>query len=369
MALSKEQKLLNKIGKDTELEGLQGNIDLLSKYGLMQYDLAFKSTFKYAGMCAIILKYLVPYFRNKSVEDILRMIKSKYIDTGHTYGEAFQSEFPLRENEDADIHSKKNIYDLRFDIEVPVQQTDKSCRNIEIHTVNIIMDIEMQKDYNVKYPMVSRAMYYAASLLRNSLSTGDAYTNSNKVYTIWFCGKNEINNLHEDETNIWIHRYSMLRCHTSAQLGTKDCEGRWYYDPDADLMTVIMIDISKLNNNVTASSELNALRDILEPLFFNGTIEEFKEAILKHTNIDLDEVPKIRKEMTEMFSERGLAEVAMETGREAGMQAGMQAGREEMIVEQFNNLMEALEDKDKVLGILAKSLKKSKKEISSMLKL
>ena len=62
-----------------------------------------------------------------------------------------------------------------------------------------------------------------------------------------------------------------------------------------------------------------------------------------------------------MFEEKTLTQVSREEGREEG--------REEMLLEQFNNLIEALGDKDKVLGILAKSLKKSKKDISEMLKL
>lgn len=41
------------------------------------------------------------------------------------------------------------------------------------------------------YNLISRAVYYGASLLRSTVPAGDTkYSNIHKVYSIWFCNGN-----------------------------------------------------------------------------------------------------------------------------------------------------------------------------------
>lgn len=67
---------------------------------------------------------------------------------------------------------------------------------------------------------ISRAVYYGASLLRDTVSAGDTdYANLHKVYTIWLCrhdlkfldGSRDIRKCFGEDKFIYRHRYNLFR--------------------------------------------------------------------------------------------------------------------------------------------------------------
>lgn len=74
----------------------------------------------------------------------------------------------------------KITYDIRFHALTP----DKTQK------IQLIIDIEAQKDYYPGYDIVTRGIYYGARLLsaqKESEFTGDDYDKIKKVYSIWIC--------------------------------------------------------------------------------------------------------------------------------------------------------------------------------------
>jgi hypothetical protein len=81
----------------------------------------------------------------------------------------------------------------------------------------ITVNFEMQNETNAKslgYNIISRGIYYEASLLRDTVSAGDTkYNNIHKVYSIWFCANNLKLDLYNEDAimNDFIHRYNFGR--------------------------------------------------------------------------------------------------------------------------------------------------------------
>lgn len=97
----------------------------------------------------------------------------------------------------------------------------------------------MQSSNPTKYNIVSRAIYYVASLLRSTLSSGDKdYTNTHKVYSIWFCTHDIKVEKYEEIKDRYVHRYKIGRRY--------DDIGKFAIDEAADLMEVVMIELRGL---------------------------------------------------------------------------------------------------------------------------
>lgn len=85
-------------------------------------------------------------------------------------------------------------YDIRFHMHLPAEN-GQGCGK------RLLFDLEAQKEYYVKYRLITRGIYYAARMLsaqKNREFTGSEYSNLKKVYSIWIC-MNEENLLRTDE--------------------------------------------------------------------------------------------------------------------------------------------------------------------------
>lgn len=78
-------------------------------------------------------------------------------------------------------------YDIRFHMHLPAEN-GQGCGK------RLLFDLETQKEYYVKYRLITRGIYYAARMLsaqKNREFTGSEYSNLKKVYSIWICMNEE----------------------------------------------------------------------------------------------------------------------------------------------------------------------------------
>jgi len=115
----------------------------------------------------------------------------------------------------------------------------------------LTVNTEMQnKTSGLGYDLISRAIYYGASLLRDTVPAGDSmYKGIHKVYSIWLCN--------EPLQDIWlrdelkersVHTYSMWRGYDSWKY--------LYKDKQADLMQIVMVELPKLRETDGAEAEM-----------------------------------------------------------------------------------------------------------------
>ena len=93
-------------------------------------------------------------------------------------------------------------------------------------------------------------MYYAASLLRDTVSAGDSkYRGIHKVYSVWLC--NDVLPglcLADELKEQYVHTYSLWRNYENST--------QVYKDKYADLMQVVMVELSKLKKNDGLAAEM-----------------------------------------------------------------------------------------------------------------
>lgn len=78
-------------------------------------------------------------------------------------------------------------YDIRFHMHLPAEN-GQGCGK------RLLFDLEAQKEYYVKYRLITRGIYYAARMLsaqKNREFTGSEYSDLKKVYSIWICMNEE----------------------------------------------------------------------------------------------------------------------------------------------------------------------------------
>jgi predicted transposase/invertase (TIGR01784 family) len=159
-------------------------------------------------------------------------------------------------NEESGDFSEKLI---RMDIVFAMQFKMKLPGNDKVSYVNVTIDFEMQKDNPTEYKLVKRAIYYAASLLRDTLVSAEKYTAIHKVYSVWLCDFDFL------ESNRYVHRYNMLRNYHENGLSAGEAGIDIYeVDTDADLMEVIFIELTKLGEHMQ-----DDLAKFLDTVFHN----------------------------------------------------------------------------------------------------
>ena len=107
-----------------------------------------------------ILKRCTNEFMNESLETIRTCIDLSQEDTSPSEGQT--------------------TFDVRFKVKVP----DLSSR------IEMIINVEAQKDYHPGYPLVSRGIFYSARMLSAQLHKDfdvPDYGQIKKVYSIWLC--------------------------------------------------------------------------------------------------------------------------------------------------------------------------------------
>ena len=222
--------------------------------------------------------------------------------------------------EDKAVNEGTVRYDIMFRAILPQGQ----------ERIELIINIEAQKDFYPGYPLIKRGIYYGCRMI--SSQYGTIFTNSHyekiqKVYSIWICF-----NPPEKRKNS-INIYSVKEKNVVGKVKEKEA--------DYDLLTAVMIclDSGKEGNHQESTEESEILR-LLEVLFSTERELKEKEKILENeygitmTYEEKEEVEKMCN-LSEYVWEKGLQtgrEEGLQTGREEGLRTGINYGELQNLV-------------------------------------
>ena len=203
-------------------------------------DEAFKEIAKHKVVAALILKVTVSEFKDMSLVDIAKCIKnSKESDSVKNDVHALlNGEIEQLQTETGAGGEKETRNDIVFKVELP--GTGEMQISLS-RTVNFEMQGHVQ---NTKPELNRRAIYYAASLLRNTVTRGDKnYENMHKIYSIWLCNDKVTIERRKETEDRYIHKIKM---HVSYD----DIPSQTIYDKDYDFMEVVLVELPQMKNTL-----------------------------------------------------------------------------------------------------------------------
>ena len=264
-----------------------------------EYDAGMKHLMSNKEIIIPILQMTVPEFKTCSQEEILQCLDISSITKDDFVSDIPKIEKNLRlTREDSELSSlteKLVRFDIRFRIKNPRLSTE------EIR-VNLHIDMEAQKSYrpsNPSYPVLKRAVYYAARDLSSQLSsiteTTD-YSKLEKCYSIWICAEDIPKKLQNTLTEYSLSKKDII--------GVADEP-----DEDYDLLTVIVIRQGE-------KTEEKGIFDYLNGIFTCDINRIDKYSHIKWSEPFQREVSKVTR-FGDMIYERG-----MRAGEQKGMILG-----------------------------------------------
>lgn len=218
------------------------------------YDVFAKRLLSSKSILARILKYTAVEFSHCTEDDIAK----KYIE-GEPYLTVNEFEVDdtlLIKGSRTEENSPREgliTYDIKFDVIAPVDGS----------IIKMIINIEAQKKYKTGYPLLKRAIYYAARLISSQKERdfrGSDYGRIKKVYTIWVCmdvPKYLANS---------IQRYNLRKEDVHGSVNVKNS--------DYDLITIVML-------NLGEGKMSNDLLGLLHLLFLDMLSSDEKVNILR----------------------------------------------------------------------------------------
>lgn len=247
-----------------------------------QYDGCVKRLLSEKIILAWILKECVeefePFSINKIMMDCIEgdvKVSVYAVDQDELdYDESsIPSQMDGRNIEDSSIQEGTVYYDIRFNAIVPDTK----------EPVQLIINIEAQKDDKTTYPIIKRAIYYLSRMIsaqKNKVFTNSHYENIRKVYSIWI----QMNVDEDVQNSITAYRFTEDNVVGSAREKKSDY----------DLLTAIMLKLG----NVTDDVEQPILRLLDVLLSAEKQPEEKKQVLEQDFNIPMS--VSISKEVNEM---------------------------------------------------------------------
>lgn len=290
-----------------------------------EYDEHAKRILAHKIVLAHILVNAVPEFTGLDPEEVVELIEgepeisSVPVYPGETNNPKIRKvEWEVPVITGSNIESKipyegTVTYDVRFSVWAPNRK----------EKLKILVDIEAQKEFNLGYDIVTRAVFYAARMLSAQLDTEFKATNYDdikKVYSIWIC-MNTPKDLQNSITKIYLEKQTIYG-KTSADIGRYD------------LLGVIIVGLSKeLINECDESGLHRLLGAIFSP---DLPIQVKKEILQKEYEImmsdDMERSVESMCNLSEAIEERGIAK-----GRSEGWSKGEKFG-------QYQTLYKLLKD-------------------------
>ncbi len=266
-----------------------------------KYDESCKEVFKNREVIAPILKYVAVEFKDCTQEEIIQCIDADSIKEEIPVGE-LPPQVKDQGTEMVAVFEKSIRYDIHFKAKNPIL----SDENI---LVMIHVDFEVQNNYkpaDPEYPIVKRAIYYAAREISSQLgklTEKTNYADIEKCYSIWVCNENVPKELQNTVT-----RYSMVK---EDLIGNTNEPKQEY-----DLMEVVIIRRGK-----EASED-----DIFQYLesIFQSNLEKMREYV------DIPSGSEIEKEVVRMT---GMGQTIYERGKTEGKSEGKLEGKLELLFE------------------------------------
>lgn len=259
---------------DTLVDSLETNFKITR-------DENFKDAIRYKAIAAIIVKLVIPYFKDKTIVETARsIVDRRKRQPNMSDADILNDEVDFLPTEAGTKDEKNTISDSIF--LVRVGESGEELR-VDLSTKLVTFNAEMQTSTSHKalgYDLISRAIYYGASLLRDTVPAGDTkYTNIHKVYSVWFCSKSPEIFMYNEIKDRFIHRYGIRRFYEGIDKTVPA-------ELNSDLIEVVIVDLPKLADN----SKDNDLIDMVNTLFFDTPA--LTEKIEAQTTISLAKVRK-----------------------------------------------------------------------------
>ena len=222
---------------------------------------------------APILQETVEEYKGLSVQDIINLIDEDSISKAEAV-----SDFPISKDvrisqTDTDLKSvsdKLVMFDIHFKAALPKDKRSKL-------NIRLYIDFEAQGKYYPKYPIIKRAMYYAARGLARQLGELTEETNYGKlqkVYSIWVCYDPKI----PKKLKNTLSRYVIKK---------EDLFGKVEEDVDEEVKSVQGVGLLIYNKGIAEGMTQGRIKALYNDAGF--TVEEISEK----TNLSEDEIKEI----------------------------------------------------------------------------
>ena len=256
------EKLCTKGYSMAEQTGIAKTIDTVDQEA--QYDECVKKLLSAKIVLAWIMKECVPEFKQFSIQRIAKdciegepQISMVAVDQDELdYLEELSDETIGGMNtEDNSIKEGRVFYDIKFSAIVP--DSDEP--------VQLIINVEAQKDDKTAYPLIKRAIYYVSRMIsaqKNTIFTKKHYEKIRKVYSIWI----QMNV--DDEKANTITKYRISEEQVIGAVTEKE--------KNYDLITIVMLRLGAADK----AGDKSILR-LLDVLLSADTKPDEKKAILE----------------------------------------------------------------------------------------
>lgn len=284
-------------------------------------------------IAAHILKEVVSEYKNCSIDDIIRYISDVEIGQEPVDVDDIPPAIETGNSEDSTIKEGVRYYDIKFTAAVP----DRTKENI-----NLIINIEAQKDYTPGYSLLRRGIYYCARLISsqyNKVFTNSQYDKIRKVYSIWICTNPD------DGHKNTIVRYKISPEELFGSVLFKNEEQKQQEKQNYDMLSLVMICLDNYHDGQTSENSIIKLLSVL--LSNNIEIRQKKKILEEDCCIRMTK--EVEEEVETMCN---LSQGYFENGFEKGKQEGKQEGENNKLKELI--LMWARENKtpDEIAGLL-----------------
>ena len=279
---------------DIQKNQISRKIDITDKKA--EYDENVKYLLSEKIILAHILVYAVKEYFGMKPEDVAELIEGmpQVSKVAVNPGESNMPEIIGDNVEDATPNEGKVTYDIRFRALAPERDA----------LMQLIIDVEAQKDYYPGYDLLTRGIYYGARMIsaqKGAEFLEDDYDKIKKVYSIWIC----MNAPSYAENT--ITEYGIQKRSIAGEF--PENKGRH------DLMSVIMICLSK---KVAQAGDNTKLQRLLGTLLASEmTKAEKKDIIESEYGIPMNQ--EIERRVNTMCN---LSEAIEKRGIEQGIERG-----------------------------------------------
>lgn len=287
---------------DIQKNQISRKIDITDKKA--EYDENVKYLLSEKIILAHILVYAVKEYFGMKPEDVAELIEGmpQVSKVAVNPGESNMPEIIGDNVEDATPNEGKVTYDIRFRALAPGRDA----------LMQLIIDVEAQKDYYPGYDLLTRGIYYGARMIsaqKGAEFLEDDYDKIKKVYSIWICM-----NAPSYAENA-ITEYGIQKRSIAGEF--PENKGRY------DLMSVIMICLSK---KVAQAGDNTKLQRLLGTLLVSEmTKAEKKDIIESEYGIPMKQ--EIERRVNTMCN---LSEAIEKRGIEQGIERGIVRGEDKM---------------------------------------
>lgn len=324
-------------------------LDLIEKNELKaKLDKCSKAIIASRQVLARIMQAVIPEYKNCTIEEILPLIGTVVVGEETVNRDEVASDLSDRvsgdNSEDNSISEGTRYYDMKFSAVTPDNQT-----------IGLIINIEIQNDFNVDYPLIKRAIYYGSRMISAQYGTifkKSEFDKIQKVYSVWICTSPD--EVHKNT----ISQYEFTRKNILGELTDTEKD-----KADYDLISIIMICLGE-----SETKKCRGIIRFLNTLLVKNISAEEKKRIMED-EYDLPMTKELDEELNDMcnvsdlYWNGGVAE-GMAKGMEEGMTKGMAEGE---MQEKLATITEMMKEKMPI-EVIAKIARLSVPETENIIK-